>query len=141
MYGVTLPVEVVARLDAAVALYGGGRPSSPPEVEEAVRGLEVRLDPDYTDFLGRYGGCFVGVPVYGLGNSAVLEATDVVALTRRFRDDGWPVACEGLVIGIDGVGNPFVLTDEGPVVTVDHDFGGRIVISESFAAFLDTNVA
>ena len=105
-----------------------------------MRGLGVALDPGYVELVGRHGGCFVGVPVHGLRNAPLLEDTDVATLTRTFRRDGWDVAEEGLVIGFDGSGNPLVVTDDGPVVTSDHDTGERYVLAATFADLLDQNV-
>lgn len=135
-----LPPDLLARLDAAVALYGAGEPATRAQLEEAVRGLGVALDPGYVELVGRHGGCFVGVPVHGLRNAPLLEDTDVATLTRTFRRDGWDVAEEGLVIGFDGSGNPLVVTDDGPVVTSDHDTGERYVLAETFADLLHQNV-
>ena len=132
-----LPPDLLARLDAAVALYGAGEPATRAQLEEAVRGLGVELDPGYVELVGRHGGCFVGVPVHGLRNAPLLEDTDVATLTRTFRRDGWDVAEEGLVIGFDGSGNPLVVTDDGPVVTSDHDTGERYVLAATFADLLD----
>lgn len=135
-----LTPDLLARLDAAVALYGAGEPSTRDEIEEAVSGLDVVLDPGYVEVVGRHGGCFVGVPVHGLRNAPLLEDTDVAALTRAFRADGWAVADEGLVIGFDGSGNPLVVTNDGPVVTFDHDTGERHALAETFADLLDQNL-
>ena len=77
---------------------------------------------------------------HGLRNAPLLEDTDVATLTRTFRTDGWDVAEEGLVIGFDGSGNPLVVTNDGPVVTSDHDTGERYVLAETFADLLDQNV-
>lgn len=132
-----LTPDLLARLDAAVALYGAGEPSTRDEIEEAVGGLGVVLDPAYVEVVGRHGGCFVGVPVHGLRNAPLLEDADVAALTRTFRADGWAVAEEGLVIGADGSGNPLVITNDGPVVTLDHDTGERHTLAETFADLLD----
>ncbi|GAA3214634.1 SMI1/KNR4 family protein [Oerskovia jenensis] len=135
-----LTPDLLARLDAAVALYGAGEPSTRDEIEEAVSGLDVVLDPGYVEVVGRHGGCFVGVPVHGLHNAPLLEGADVAALTRAFRADGWAVADEGLVIGFDGSGNPLVITNDGPVVTFDHDTGERRTLAETFADLLDQNL-
>ncbi|MFE4464095.1 SMI1/KNR4 family protein [Oerskovia sp. NPDC056781] len=135
-----LTPDLLARIDAAVTLYGAGTPSTCDEIEEAVRGLDVVLDPGYVEVVGRHGGCFVGVPVHGLRNAPLLEDTDVATLTRAFRADGWAVADEGLVIGVDGSGNPLVVTNDGPVVTFDHDTGERYVLAGRFADLLDQNL-
>jgi hypothetical protein len=132
-----LTPDLLARLDAAVARYGAGEPSTRAELEDAVRGLGVVLDPGYAEMIGRHGGCFAGVPVHGLRNAPLLEDTDVATLTRAFRADGWAVADEGLVIAADGSGNPLVITNQGPVVTFDHDSGARRVLAETFAGLLD----
>ncbi|MFF2622429.1 SMI1/KNR4 family protein [Oerskovia jenensis] len=135
-----LTPSLLARLDAAVALYGAGEPSTRAELDDAVRGLDVVLDADWVEVVGRHGGCFVGVPVHGLRNAPLLEDTDVATLTRTFRADGWAVAEEGLVIGFDGSGNPLVVTNDGPVVTFDHDTGERYVLAGRFADLLDENL-
>ncbi|MDQ0693559.1 SMI1/KNR4 family protein [Streptomyces sp. W4I9-2] len=69
------------RLERAVRRYGAGTPTDRVELASAISPLGVGLDPDYAEFVERFGGCYVGVPVYGLRNSDLLEHVSVVDLT------------------------------------------------------------
>ncbi|MFI9626523.1 SMI1/KNR4 family protein [Streptomyces sp. NPDC052042] len=134
-----MPFEptLLDRLERAVRRYGAGTPTDRTELESALSSLGVGLDPDYAEFVERFGGCYVGVAVYGLRNSDLLERVSVVDLTLRFRRDGWPGTDRGLVVSFDLAGNPLVLTPGGPVTSYDHDAGRTYVIAPGFAALLD----
>ncbi|GAA2658551.1 MULTISPECIES: SMI1/KNR4 family protein [Actinosynnema] len=134
--------ELIAALERAVARYGRGTPVPPERLPEVEARLGIALDPDYARFAERFGACFVGVPVHAFGGSALLEDVDVVALTLRFRDDGWPGVGNALVFGVDPAGNPLFLDPAGKVRTTDHDLGdgGTRVLADGFAAFLAEHV-
>ncbi|MFH9749706.1 SMI1/KNR4 family protein [Streptomyces anulatus] len=100
------PSALLDRLERAVRRYGAGTPTDRVELASAISPLGVGLDPDYAEFVERFGGCYVGVPVYGLRNSDLLEHVSVVDLTLRFRRDGWPGTDPGLVVSFDPAGNP-----------------------------------
>ncbi|MEV6437492.1 SMI1/KNR4 family protein [Streptomyces anulatus] len=131
------PSALLDRLERAVRRYGAGTPTDRVELASALSPLGVGLDPDYTEFVERFGGCYVGVPVYGLRNSDLLEHVSVVDLTLRFRHDGWPGTHRGLVVSFDPAGNPLVLTPGGPVTSYDHDAGRTYELAQGFAALLD----
>lgn len=79
------PSALLDRLERAVRRYGAGTPTDRVELASAISPLGVGLDQDYAEFVERFGGCYVGVPVYGLRNSDLLEDVSVVDLTLRFR--------------------------------------------------------
>ncbi|AXX29841.1 SMI1/KNR4 family protein [Actinosynnema pretiosum subsp. pretiosum] len=132
-----LEPELIAALERAVARYGRGTPVPARRLRDAGARLGIVVDPDYARFAELFGACFVGVPVHAFGGSPLLEDVDVVALTLRFRDDGWPGVGNALVFGVDPAGNPLFLDLAGRVCTADHDLGGGVrVLAEGFAAFL-----
>lgn len=95
-------------------------------LERAVARLGIVVDPDCAHFAELFGACFVGVPVRAFGGSPLLEGTDVVALTLRFRAEGGPGAADALVFGVDPVGNPLFPDPAGRVCAADHDLGGGV---------------
>ena len=60
----TLDADLVAHIDRAVAVYGAGTPIAPAELAAALAPLGLRADADYADFVARWGGCLVSVPVH-----------------------------------------------------------------------------
>lgn len=118
------------------ALYRGNAVSN-NQIGDAERVLGVQFDDNYVEFLKRYRGSFVGTPIYGYNNSSMLENIDVVELTKRFREDGWPSSESSYVISIDMSGNPIMIGSDGVVFTYDHDAGKQRVISGSFIEFLE----
>ncbi|CAM5732708.1 SMI1/KNR4 family protein [Streptomyces microflavus] len=125
------------RLERTVRRYGAGTPTDRAELASAISPLGVGLDPDYAEFVERFGGCYVGIPVYGLRNSDLLEHVSVVDLTLRSRRDGWPGTDRGLVVSFDLAGNPLVLTPGGPVTSYDHDAGRACELAQGFVTLLD----
>ncbi|RGC69268.1 hypothetical protein C5N14_08345 [Micromonospora sp. MW-13] len=132
--------ELVERLEKAVGRYGAGIPSPPAETVAALATVGVLPTPDYVEFVARFGGCYVGMPVYGLRNSHLLEAVSCVDLTLRYRRDGWPGTGTGLVIAIDGTGDPIVLDADGVIRRPEHDSATSTVLAPSFHALLDRYV-
>ena len=71
------------------------------------------LPADYRALLRELGGSHVGVTVYGLRNSSLLEQRSMIDLTREFIADGWPLPLPCCVFGFDGSGNPMYLLPDG----------------------------
>lgn len=127
--------ELVARIEKAVAKYGAGLPVSAPEVLERSSAISVVIDADYRDFVGRWGGCYVGVPVHAWHNSSLLGTETCVQLTMAARE-GFGSIIDGLVIADDGAGNPIWIAADGAVKLADHNDGHAIVhLADSFAVF------
>ena len=79
------------------------------EVAAAEREAGVPLDPDYREFIRRYGGAFVGpFPVFGLRRAVPMGKNEgsFVEVTRAFRDQHWPGTENWIVISMDHSGNP-----------------------------------
>lgn len=135
-----LPDELVARIERSLTLYGAGRPLPAAEIRERLSAIGLLPDEDYVEFVSRWGGCFVGVPVHGWGNASLLGSETCVDLTMRCRADYGDLV-DGLVIADDGAGNPIWISPSGPVRLIDHDNGFEVVqLADSFRALLDDNV-
>ena len=132
-----LSTDLVARLDRAARFYGRGAPTPVAELHQACAELGVPVPPDYAEFVARYGGCYVGVSVYGLINSASEEQRSVVELTRSFRESWHPLLDDALVFSFDGSDNPLWFDREGRVLLSDHDNGEVVVLAEDFATLLE----
>lgn len=60
----------------------------------------------------------------------------VIAVTERFRADGWPGTEDTLVISMDHAGNAITLDVQGVVHRFDHDSGVTEVLAPSFGDFV-----
>lgn len=135
----TLDADLVARIDRAVAAYGAGTPIPPAELTAALAPLGIEADADYADFVARWGGCFVGVPVHAWRNATIGRETCVELTERARRDFG--AVIDGLVIADDGAGNPIWIAADGAVRLLDHDRGAAVVtLAPSFRAWVAENV-
>ncbi|CAM2771264.1 SMI1/KNR4 family protein [Prescottella defluvii] len=136
----SLGAELVARIEVAVAAYGSGRPVPSAELREGLTVLGLVPDPDYEEFVGRWGGCFVGVPVHAWDNASILGNESSVELTTRARE-AYGMLIDGVVIADDGSGNPIWIAADGRVRLVDHDNGGETVeLAPDFRTLLADNV-
>ena len=109
------------------------------EIDAAAIQAGFRLDPDYREFVHRYGGAIVGpYPIYGLRRVQVMgrKEVSVFDLTREFRRQGGPGVNEWLVFSIDHAGNPIGLDKDGNVSICDRDAGVVQVIAKSFEEYL-----
>lgn len=113
-----------------------GSPAESGAIEAAQARLGVVFDSSYVEFLKKFGGSFVGVPVYGFNNSRMLEASTVVDLTERFRSDGWPGLEGRYVVSMDMQGNPVMIDRAGKVWIYDHDAREARILADSFEAFV-----
>lgn len=97
------------------------------------------LPEEYRAFVEKYGAAIVGpYSVYGVGASEAMgdNENSVIAVTERFRADGWPGTEDALVISMDHAGNAITLDDQGFVHRFDHDSGATEVLASSFGDFV-----
>src|SRR5690348_11362384 len=86
-------------------------PVGAEEFDNAMDGFGIPVDPDYREFVLRYGGGLVGAdPIYGLRKAEMMGTVGgnatAPALTRAFREKRWPGVDDWLVFSIDQGGNP-----------------------------------
>lgn len=122
-----------------------GAPATEAQLNRAAELLDVRLDEEYREFISLFGGSYVGVPVYGFNNCAMLSDEDVVALTLGFRqsyaaDARWPIIQRSYVISMTGSGDPVILDQAGRVVAYYHDSGTEETLAHSFAELVAHNL-
>jgi hypothetical protein len=97
------------------------------------------LPADYRAFVEKYGAAIVGpYSVYGVGASEAMgkNESSVIAVTERFRADGWPGAEGTLVVSMDHSGNAITLDAQGIVHRFDHDSGTSEMLAPSFGNFV-----
>ncbi len=133
--------ETVQRLDklftSMPVLVGGAAPRD--DIDLAEQRIGMKFDPDYREFLKRYGGAIVGsLPVLGLRQAEAMgdDTFSVVDVTVQFRLDGWTATNQWIVISIDLAGNPIGLSPSGTVWIADHDVGETRIIAPSFEDFV-----
>jgi hypothetical protein len=136
---VALTPVLVERIERAVAVYGSGRPIPAAELRSRLRTIDVVPDDDYAEFVGRWGGCFVGVSVHVWDNASLLGRESCVELTTWARDAFGPLI-DGVVFADDGAGNPMWIGSDGTVRLADHDNGDTVVLAPSFSSLLEENV-
>ena len=131
---------LVARIERTVDFYGHGRPIPADELHAQLLALDMVPDTDFTEFVGRWGGCFVGVSVHAWDNAEILGRETCIELTVRARET-YGALIDGVVFADDGSGNPIWIAADGSVCLVDHDNGNAVVrLAASFRAMLDENV-
>jgi hypothetical protein len=136
----TLGADLVGRIERALETYGAGRPIPAGELRDRLRALALVPDEDYEEFVGRWGGCFVGVPVHAWDNAAVLGRETCIELTTWARE-AYGHLIDGVVIADDGSGNPIWIAADRTVRLVDHDRGGQVVqLAPDFRTLLEDNV-
>lgn len=64
---------------------------------------------------------------------------DLQQSQEKLKSEPWSIS--GFVIGWDGAGNPIVLSNNGEVLTEDHNFGGVHKVASSFNALLTRHVS
>ncbi|PTR30687.1 hypothetical protein C8K36_102540 [Rhodococcus sp. OK519] len=135
-----LGAELVARIERAVATYGSGRPIPSDELRSGLGALGLAPDVDYEEFVGRWGGCFVGVPVHAWDNASILGRESSIELTAWARE-AYGTLVDGVVIADDGSGNPIWIAADGRVRLADHDNGGETVeLAPDFRTLLADSV-
>lgn len=135
-----LGAELVARIDRAVGMYGPGQPIPSRELRDRLAAVGVVPDEDYEEFVGRWGGCFVGVPVHAWSNASILGRESCIELTAGARE-AYGSLIDGVVIADDGSGNPIWIAADGTVRLFDHDNGNAVVeLAPDFRSLLEDNV-
>jgi hypothetical protein len=132
--------ETIQRLDdlfAADPILVGGA-ASRDEIDRAEKRVGMTFDAAYREFLERYGGGVIGsLPILGLRTAEVMGDDDlVVAVTARYRKDGWEPTREWVVISEDLGGNPIGLDAAGEVWLSDHDAGEVVRLAPTFEDFV-----
>ncbi|MFI1194907.1 SMI1/KNR4 family protein [Micromonospora sp. NPDC020750] len=131
---------LVACIGRAVDRYGPGRPIPAAELRGRLEALDLVPDEDYEEFVGRWGGCFVGVSVHVWDNASILGRESCIELTAWARD-AHGALIDGVVIADDGSGNPIWIASNGAVCLVDHDNGNKVVqLAPDFKTLLEDNV-
>ncbi len=112
--------------------------------ENEIRDLEnwagFLLPDAYKKFLREFGGAIVGpFPVYGLRRAEAMgtDEDSSIAVTTRYRNQGWPDVSDWLIISSDHSGNPIGMDSEGQIWLYDHDARCRTLISGTFEGFLE----
>ncbi|HEY5721143.1 MAG TPA: SMI1/KNR4 family protein [Allosphingosinicella sp.] len=123
-------------------LVAGAPQASEVDQIESFAGFQLPLE--YRMFVERYGAAIVGPhSVYGVGASEAMgkyEAS-VIAVTERFRAEGWPGTEDTLVISMDHAGNAITLDARGIVHRFDHDDGSTDELASSFGMFIEKLLA
>lgn len=122
-----------------------GNPVSDEEIDEAQKELHVKFSEEYIDFLKKFGGSYVGVPIYGFNNSEMLSNQTVVDLTNEFResykqDNRCPIIQESYVISITGNGDPVMVVPSGEILIFYHDSDSQEIYSQSFLELIERNL-
>lgn len=132
--------ELVARIERTVDFYGPGRPIPADELHARLHALDIVPDKDFTEFVGRWGGCFVGVSVHAWDNAELIRRETCIELTIGARD-AYGALIDGVVFADDGSGNPIWIAADGSVRLVDHDNANTVVrLAASFRTLLEENV-
>ncbi len=135
-----LGTGLIARIERAVLTYGAGRPIPADELRERLTPLGLVPDEGYAEFVGRWGGCYVGVAVHAWDNASILGRESCVELTTWAREAHGSLV-DGVVIADDGSGNPIWIAADGTVRLVDHDNGNSVVrLAPDFRTLLEDNV-
>lgn len=109
------------------------------EIDAASAGLGFSLDPDYREFVHRYGGAIVGpYPIFGLRKAEAMGRREMSAfeITAHYRKQGWRGVQDWLIVSADHAGNPIGLASDNKIWISDHDFGQVTVIADSFENYI-----
>jgi len=115
------------------------KPVSEEEINAIERSLKVQFDPDYKQFILRYGGAIVGsFPIYGLRQADPMDNTlwSVSVITMHYRNEKWPEMQDSYIISSDHSDNPIGINPKGKVISYDHDYGELLSIAETFEDYL-----
>ena len=119
--------EIAARL-LALEFRQLGAGATPSEIDAAEKGLDLRIEGGYRQFLQRFGWGGAGhFELYGLGRDVPFHL-DLVRLTQSERQEMRPrLALHLLPLMNDGGGNLYCMdtriSGEPPVVFWDHEMG------------------
>ena len=115
-------------------------PVKPELFDSLVQPYCANLDPDYREFVLRYGGGLVGSDaIYGLREAKMIgrpygKAT-APELTQLFRDKNWPGVANWFIFTIPN-GNPVGFEKDGTVWISDINFGQISQLAENFEDYL-----
>lgn len=118
-------------------VFGG--PLNIEEVNQAEEELKVKLPEAFKEFLLKYGSGAVGEAIIlGLKEVEFVATPSFVEKSLNFRNI-LPKGYENFIaIGIDGAGNPVGFNSPNTeIITFDFNFGGRIMLAESFEEYLE----
>lgn len=110
------------------------------ELNKAELELNVTLNEEYKFFIKTFGGCYVGLDIFGINNSEDLEQVTFIDLTISYRKQGYPNMEDKYVISFDGSDNPISMNDKGEVFLFDHDNGNCSKIANSFSELISDNI-
>ena len=122
-----------------------GTPATTEQIAEAERILNTKFPPDYTDFITRFGGVFVGIAVHAFVNESSVGKETVIELTQSMRrsfgdgDERREEARQSIAFADDGSGNPILLNSKGEVVIFFHDNDEREILAPNFGQFIEDN--
>jgi len=109
-------------------------------IQRAELDLGVKFCNDYKHFVEIYGGAIVGSKLlYGLKKHSFMgeELSDVVKITKFYRDQNWPETDKWYIVSDDFDGNPIGIDKEGRAWLSDHDCGFELVkLADSFEELL-----
>jgi hypothetical protein len=100
------------------------------------------VDPDYREFILRYGGGIVGPhPIYGLRKAKSMGMLygkgTAPELTQAFRDMRWPGVNEWLIFSVDHGGNPIGFAKDQTVWLSDQmDYPQIVKMASGFEDYL-----
>ncbi|APU09438.1 1,3-beta-glucan synthase regulator [Cellulophaga lytica] len=110
--------------------------STENEIKHAENELNIQFDKDYIFFQLKYGGSLIKAgEIYGFHNSELMEDTDIVELTKSYRqnENGF---IDWLIIGTDYSGNSIGINKDGNVLVYDHDFKELKILANSFEEYI-----
>jgi len=118
-----------------------GQPVENKVIESAEKQLNVKFDNDYKEFITRFGGSYIGLPIYAFNNCEMLSNETVIDLTLDFRgtylvDNRFPLIQESYVISMSGNGDPVIISPHGKVEIYYHDNNEKEILADSFQELL-----
>ena len=132
-----------ARIEADFSRWPKSKasPVDSDEFDEAMQSFGP-IDPDYREFVLRYGGGIVGPnPIYGLPKATFMGTvggkSTAPDLTEWFRAKQWPGIDDWLIFAIDQGGNPIGFAKDGTVWLSDQlDFKQIVQLASGFEEYL-----
>lgn len=118
-----------------------GLPATDKEIYEAELALGCTFSRDYVDFIKQFGGAYLGVNIYAFNNHPMMPKDTVTDITNTYRASfkdraSHKLVSQSIVIAIDGVGNPILITPDHQVVMIDHDSDEIEVLVTTFNEFI-----
>jgi hypothetical protein len=112
------------------------------EFDCAIGGAGYHIDPDYKEFVLRYGGGIVGPsPIYGLRKAEFMGTvggkSTAPELTAWFQAKQWPGIENWLIFSMDQGGNPIGFSSDGKVWLSDQlDFKQIVQLASGFEDYV-----